>query len=462
MTRVVYAVAAGVLLGAVATVTPLTLVVAATTAGLVIATRRGLDPDERRAVTAILLAGIAVRILIVLALAVVSIPTTSFQGGGMLFGDEAYAFEKALRARNIALGFPATVLDHYIVSEPYTKSHYTTWFTWIQLIFGPSNYSVRLLNSLMFVAAGAGMYRLARRGFGVVPALYGLAILLFVPTLALWSVSLMKESFYFLFTTLALAGTVAVVRGRSWRARLGGCAVVAVSLWAIADVRSDAVPLTLGGILLGLGLYWATATRRRLAVVAVSFALVCAGVAWSAPGSARLLRVLNVAARQHAGHVATPGHAYKTLDDRFYPGMAVFNESPLTRPEAVRYVTRATSAFVLEPLPWHAASRSELAFIPEQLLWYVLVGLAVAGVYPAWRRDRLMASVLIGYIVPVAAALALVNGNIGTLVRLRGLVLRFVIWIAALGFIVIVQRLLPDKIGRCDHSSTATDASSDA
>jgi hypothetical protein len=214
--------------------------------------------------------------------------------------------------------------------------------------------------------------------------------------------------------------------------------------------------------MLGLGLYWATATRRRLALAAVSFALVCAGVALSPWASARVLGVLNFAGRQHAGHVATPGHAYKTLDDRFYPGMAVFNESPLTAPEAVRYVTRSTFAFVMEPLPWHAASRTELAFIPEQLLWYMLVGLAVAGVYPAWRRDRLLASVLVGHMVPVAAVLALINGNIGTLVRLRGLVLRFLIWIAALGFIVVVQRLLPDKIGAWQRSSTATDASSDA
>jgi hypothetical protein len=175
-----------------------------------------------------------------------------------------------------------------------------------------------------------------------------------------------------------------------------------------------------------------------------------------------VLGVLNFAARQHAGHVATPGHAYKTLDERFYPSMLPFIENPLTAPEAVRYVTRATLAFVLEPLPWQATSRWELVFIPEQLLWYVLVALALAGIYPAWKRDRLLTSVLVGYIALVSAVLALVNGNIGTLVRLRGLVLRFLIWIAALGAIIVVQRLLPGKIAPCDRSSTATGAFSDA
>ena len=52
---------------------------------------------------------------------------------------------------------------------------------------------------------------------------------------------------------------------------------------------------------------------------------------------------------------------------------------------------------------------------------------------PAWRRDPLLVSLLVGYVLPTAAVLALVNGNVGTLVRLRGLVTPFLVWIGALG-----------------------------
>ena len=64
------------------------------------------------------------------------------------------------------------------------------------------------------------------------------------------------------------------------------------------------------------------------------------------------------------------------------------------------------------------------------------------GIAAAWRRDRLCASLLVGYIVPMAALLAVINGNVGTVVRLRELVMRFVVWIAALGFVVLVQQLV--------------------
>ena len=68
---------------------------------------------------------------------------------------------------------------------------------------------------------------------------------------------------------------------------------------------------------------------------------------------------------------------------------------------------------------------------------------AIVGLRPAWRRDPLLVSLLVGYVLPTAAVLALVNGNVGTLVRLRGLVTPFLIWVGALGGAVLLQSLMP-------------------
>jgi hypothetical protein len=54
------------------------------------------------------------------------------------------------------------------------------------------------------------------------------------------------------------------------------------------------------------------------------------------------------------------------------------------------------------------------------------------------RRDRLVTCILVGYVVPTAAALALTNGNVGTLLRLRGLVIPYLVWIGAVGLCAVI------------------------
>src|SRR5262249_4047611 len=46
--------------------------------------------------------------------------------------------------------------------------------------------------------------------------------------------------------------------------------------------------------------------------------------------------------------------------------------------------------------------------------------------------------VLVGYALPTTAALALTNGNVGTLLRLRGLVIPYLLWISAVGFAAMI------------------------
>jgi len=160
-----------------------------------------------------------------------------------------------------------------------------------------------------------------------------------------------------------------------------------------------------------------------------------------------LVTLFTAAAKQHTGHVFTLGHAYKTLDETLYAKVETPTTSrlTLTAAAAARYVARSALSFVIVPLPWQVVTRSELAFVPEQLLWYLLVVAAIVGLRPAWRRDSLLLSLLVGYVLPIAAVLALINGNVGTLVRLRGLVIPFLLWVAALGCAVMLQRLIAGR-----------------
>jgi hypothetical protein len=439
--------AAGVVLGVMLILSPLSIVVAALAVLTLLAAGRGLPRDERRRLVVLLAAALAARLLIVLALLLSNVGTASAQNAGVLFGDEVYSLGRSLRTRNILLGVPASKYDYEVMFDAYARTPYMSWLSWLQLMFGPSPYAIRLLNGVIFAAGAGWLYRLARRGFGEVPALGGLAAVLFLPSLLLWSVSLLKESVYFLSTVATLAGGLSIVRGTTRPIRAGGALLVAVNLWLLADLRPGAVVLTGGGLLAGVAAWWMLQAPRRI-LVGTAAALVIAVTVWRSPSvSARVLAALTAAAKQHTGHVFTVGHAYKTLDDKFYERVDTPSTSQLrlTAGEAARYVVRSGWSFITVPFPWQVATRSELAFVPEQLVWYVLVLTGLAGLWPAWRRDSLLTAVLAGYVLLMAGALALTNGNVGTLVRLRGLVMPFLAWLSALGGAVVLQHLVESK-----------------
>jgi hypothetical protein len=111
----------------------------------------------------------------------------------------------------------------------------------------------------------------------------------------------------------------------------------------------------------------------------------------------------------------------------------------LTPAEAARFTLRGLVSFVVVPAPWQLQSTRELAFLPEQLAWLGLMVLLPFGIVAGYRRDRLVTCMLVAYVVPTALALALTNGNVGTLLRLRGLVIPYLAWISVAGFCAALQ-----------------------
>src|SRR5262245_11623991 len=233
---VAWTIAAGIVLGVVTALSPLTIVVIALAVLTMLCARRGLPAREATWVTALLVSGLVMRALAIAALNVMSRSIQNDQATAILFGDEAYALARAMRTRDVLLGLPVTTLDYQVMYDSYARTGYMTFLSWLEIMFGSSPYAVRLLNGVLFSAGAAWLYRVARVGFGVVPALVALATLLFLPSLFLFSISLLKESIYFLLTAAMLASIVRIVGARSWRARVLWGALFAVSMWAIADL----------------------------------------------------------------------------------------------------------------------------------------------------------------------------------------------------------------------------------
>jgi len=438
--RLALSVAAGVLIAAVYTLTPLTICVLLFGAAALPLLLRGLPPDERRRVAVILALALAARLVVIGGIFLRQLPYHNDQFVGATTGDEAYTMSRALRTRAILLGLPVTKYDFFVAFDEYGRNSFVTALTAVELVFGPTPYAGRLLNVLLFCVGSLLLFHRARGAFGPLPASLGLVWLLCWPTLFFWSVSLLKEPLYFCLGAIVVSCAIETARRPAWRSRALAAVVGAGAAVAARDLRPGTLPLMALGLALGFAACVVSMSKRTIAVATLTAVLVV-GVASSRPTvEASIIGGLESAAKIHTGHVFTVGHAYKLLDAGFYwnPGTPAASTLTLTPDEAARFVTRAAASFFVVPAPWQIESMRELAFLPEQIAWYVLVLALPAGIFAGWRRDRLTTAVLVGFAAPTAAALALTNGNVGTLLRLRGLVIPYLIWIGAVGFCAMV------------------------
>jgi hypothetical protein len=439
-----WSIAAGVGLATVYAASPIvTLALAAAAVLIALATRKRPEPERRRLLM-ILVVALAARFAFIGAVMVSDLPFLNDLSVGGLTGDDAYYLSRAIRARDLTLGLTTSRYDYFVVSDEYGRTSYVQVLTVLQTLFGPSPYGIRALNAVLFVSGAYLLFRLARPAYGATASALALSVILFLPSLFVSSTSLVKESTYFFVSALLVTMAIGAVRQPRLAARVMAVVVGAACVWVLDDLRRGALILAIAGIASGFAIYVIFATPRR-AVIGMALAAVIAVAAWQQPAiHTRAIDGIAAAAKTHAGHVFTIGHAYKLLDDGFYmhPGTPAAWQLELTDAQAARFVIRAATSFLVTPWPWEMVSRSELAFLPEHLVWLLIVLFAPIGVVAGARRDWLSTALLVGFILPTAAALAVTNGNVGTLLRLRGIVSPYLILVAAVGALSVAEYLL--------------------
>jgi hypothetical protein len=434
-----WAIAAGVVLGVVYTLSPLTVLC---TAGLIAITRwvgKDLAGRERDWFFIVFVTAILLRYVVIgglLLSADDSRPYTVF------FGDEWIFKSRPIWLRNIGLGIPISAADFIYAYDVTGMSGHLYALAFLQALVGDAPYGVHVFNVMLYVGAVAILYRLMRRSFGPLVALGGSTVLLFLPSLFAWSVSVLKEPIYIALSVVELLLVLAIVRApRRWQRGLSAAAVVLIAL-AMEELRNGTLLVVGFGTVVGLSAYWVLQTWRR---IVTAFVLVPAAIILALaqpPVQARLLDFGREAARYHVGHVMTPGVSYKIVDSRYYVNQWTEVRRIGAR-EALQYVVRAPIAYLTEPTPANVQSRLLWAYLPEHFAWLLLIGLVPFGLRPAFRRDALATTVLVAHGGAIAMIVALTSGNIGTLIRHRDLALPYLVWFSMLGASAWLARVVP-------------------
>lgn len=433
----VRALAAGLVIGVAYTLSPLLVVTGIGFVLIIRWARQVPDLAERRILTAMLVAAIGLRVLAIGGLFV----STDHQSVpfGTFFGDEDYFIKRAIWLRNLAMGVPISIADVRYAYDDSIQTSFVWMLAVLQVWCGPSPYGLHLVSALLYVLGAFVIYRTVRPGFGLPASLMGLGLLLFLPSLFAWSIAVLKEPVFFALMAGVVWATVAAAKQSSWAIRLLAAGLLLPAALAAETIRDGGFVVaglgTAGGVLLGY--VW---SRRRLALVVAVVALVTIPIAWSRSSVVdRFDLVVASAAQRHWDHVHAPGHSYMILEPSFYVDRPLPGD--LTRAEAVRYAVGGLVAYVVVPAPWQVTSRAELAYLPEQLVWYLLVALAPIGWWAGFRRDPFLTAVLSVHLVVAVAVVAMTGGNIGTLVRHRALALPYVVWFSGLGLSMMLARL---------------------
>ena len=119
---------------------------------------------------------------------------------------------------------------------------------------------------------------------------------------------------------------------------------------------------------------------------------------------------------------------------RAYGKTAFLSNLDITNPISfIFFVPIALLVAWLSPFPWQIGSMSQIAAIPEMLLYYSLLPAMFLGWRFIMRHKIREGGIIVVYIFVMMLVLAFIEGNIGTLFRHRAMVLPFMFILAGIG-----------------------------
>jgi len=104
----------------------------------------------------------------------------------------------------------------------------------------------------------------------------------------------------------------------------------------------------------------------------------------------------------------------------------------------IRHLPTGIFYTLFAPFPWTASTLEQVATIPEMLVWYAALILAVLGFVVLFRRHDFRYAHGVAAIVGLVVLLSLISANVGTLIRSRAMLISFVLLLTGVGLDVML------------------------
>lgn len=343
------------------------------------------------------------------------------------------------------------------LSYVYLLNAYTYTGAGLYLLVGHRPFAMILLNCAFGALTAGLVYLIALRLFGRLAACFSAIATAFFPSMFFWSLLNLKDAMALLFIALILWLTIWLVATGKQRLILP----ILLTLVVIGSVRSyvgilltalipvavalqsrarfphkwrTAVVLTIGGVMIlwmsGVGAWFASSlpllpylrystvdfANSAYVPTAVPTRPPTAGGAGSAAVPTAMIAAGSVAATPPSVGIGGIGATAPPVPD---PETIVQRGSLR---DLYHWFPTGLAYALAAPFPWAARRAVEVATIPEMLLWYAAMVLAVVGVVVQWRQWRQYMPIL-SYLGCMVLVLAVAEGTIGTLLRHRTMIM---------------------------------------
>lgn len=323
----------------------------------------------------------------------------------------------------------------------YMQASSTYWrlMAAVYFLLGPSLLSAKIINSLLGSLIIVPIFEMARHLFGGRAARVAAVLTAFFPSLLLWSLLTLRDAPALFLVSLVIWGAM-----RFQRAMQPSDAVLA---WLPLALLGHTKPLSFvllswlspAAVFIGAR---ETMTRRLLGGLA--FAVAAAALTYWAgygvmgwgylsgvrPGDLERARELRAAGAASA--YFCPPDSEETRASQL-----VFLRREL------RCLPIGLAHVIAAPFPWASTTWAQRLAIPEMLAWYVLMGLALYGFFSFSGAKGRSLFLVVAYLGMVVLAMALTEGNVGTVFRHRAMIVPFVMMFSAAGMV-----RLGDKMGK--------------
>jgi hypothetical protein len=106
----------------------------------------------------------------------------------------------------------------------------------------------------------------------------------------------------------------------------------------------------------------------------------------------------------------------------------------------VRHLPIGIIYTLFAPFPWTDRTFEQLVTLPEMLIWYVCVVLALIGFIALLRKRDLRYSHGVAAIIGLVIVLSLISANVGTLLRSRAMLIPYVLLLTGVGIDWLMRR----------------------
>ena len=384
------------------------------------AQRMGTTPEAKRWLVRLVLVGFGLRLLVG--------TTLLASGTAVFFGGDFFTFHQIGNAlsHSWATGTPldAAINARYL---PETTAHShgsrTGFYYFVGALyfaFGSSLYITATVICMFGAIACLLVYAIARDLFSETVGRRAATLTCYFPSIVLWTCQGYKDGLIIFSLLLAYRCTQKLQS----RLTFGDFFGLALSLWAIYQIRGYIFYVAIGPILLALT---GRNSGDKKAFYNQLFGIVILGIGIVASGLGNNL--LNQLQEVNLKEVSTFRSAGAQKADS-----SIEKDADVSTPaSALAYLPTGVSYFLFAPFPWQMAKFSQAITLPEMIVWWSLFPSLWRGIRYALRERLGESSGILIFLVTLTLVYGLAQGNVGTAYRVRAQLLVFYFMFASAG-----------------------------